>query len=164
MKIFNAKGEVVYETSRDHLYAQILNNDFLPELNLDGAVFDGICLEATDFFATSLVDSSFKNCDLYWADFSEVNLGNADFEGALLRGCNFEQSNLSNANFKNADFALDNMGNTPVKLQGANLDGAILDGADFTGALYNAETIFPQGFSPLEHGMVFDDEKKSDGV
>jgi len=158
MKIFNANKEVVYESPKDALYSQRLNKDSFSRMNLDGAIFDGLCLEASDFWATSLANSSFKNCDLYWADFTEVNLQNANFEGALLRGCDFTQANLFNVNLKNADLGLDNMGHTPAKFQGANLGGAIVDGADFFGAEYDSKTIFPEGFSPEEHGMICDEK------
>jgi hypothetical protein len=38
-----------------------------------------------------------------------------------------------------------------------DFSGSNLDGADFTGAVYDDETVFPEGFDPKQRGLVHRD-------
>jgi Pentapeptide repeats (8 copies) len=57
-----------------------------------------------------------------------------------------------NADMRGARFSLDQMGGALV-LRSVDFSNANLDEADFTGALYDSDTIFPNGFNPEEKGL-----------
>ena len=75
-------------------------------------------------------------------DYSGQNRTGANFVGQDLSGAKLTGTNLTNAN-------LDGAG-----LQAANLTGAILTGATFKLALFDALTVWPAGFNPLNKGMI----------
>jgi uncharacterized protein YjbI with pentapeptide repeats len=115
----------------------------LPNVMLEGGLFDNACLENADF----------SGGDLYWTYFAFANLKRVRFVGARLAGCNFDDANLSFADLSNAKLVKDNVGGR-TSLAGAILNGAILSGADLSGASYDARTVFPEAFDPAAYGMM----------
>ncbi|WP_210188610.1 pentapeptide repeat-containing protein [Bradyrhizobium sp. Ghvi] len=61
---------------------------------------------------------------------------------AKFRGANLNDIDFQNANLFGADFS------------GANLANANLSGANLNAAKYNAGTIWPKGFNPVEAGAT----------
>jgi uncharacterized protein YjbI with pentapeptide repeats len=127
--------------------------------DLTGAVFDSLCLEGANFDDTCpLVDASFRGADLYWASFSFCNARCADFEGADLRGASFRDTDLRRCSFRGANLGMDNVGGRGTfersDLRGADLSGTNLNGLRCKGAKYDSTTIFPTGFSPVDHAMA----------
>ena len=73
------------------------------------------------------------------ANLSQANLVFADLSGADLRDANLSQANLVYADLSGADLR-------DANLEWANLSGANLVGANLSGAVWNDETVFPEGF------------------
>ena len=121
--------------------------------DLRGASFVGANLEGACFDAANLEGARLKNANLYWAGLFMANLTNADLENASLRGADLKETNLTGACLHNANLGRDNLGGATM-LQGADLTGADLRGARLDGAEYDAATRLPDGFDPVEAGMV----------
>ena len=143
----------------------------LKSANLSGADFNG-----TDFFGASF------NSSTVWPsgfnpqtakafgpgiDFSDFNLTgfnqisgqlqNTNFEGVDLSGKRTEVADFSNSNFKNANLSGGNKKQTKfinTDLRGANLYGANITSSTFTGAVYDLNTIWPDGFDPVAAGAL----------
>ena len=104
----------------------------------------------------------YASCRFKVKDLKDADLRGADLEGAGLEGANLECANLSEANLSEAnlwyaDLEYANLRGANLRgadLEDADLTGANLRGANLTGALYNDETIFPEGFDPEQCGMV----------
>jgi uncharacterized protein YjbI with pentapeptide repeats len=76
-----------------------------------------------------------RGSDLAHTDLSEANLYGADLSGADLRGTNLYRSYLR-----------------WTDLRGADLSGADLTEVDLRMALYNSDTLWPEGVIPAETG------------
>ena len=77
----------------------------------------------------------------------------ADLSGACLCGADLEDADLQDANLSNANLGVSGIG-TSVRLEGANLREALLAGTILARALYDASTVFPEGFDPAASGMI----------
>jgi uncharacterized protein YjbI with pentapeptide repeats len=88
---------------------------------------------------------------------SARQLAGMDLAGATLTGAWLQGADLRETSLVGADLTFANL--TSASLQGADLSAAVLTGAitrdaDFTGAIYDALTVFPEGFDPVEAGMI----------
>lgn len=83
-------------------------------------------------------------------DYSGRNLSRQDLSGAYLIGAYLIGADLSGADLTEADL-------TGARLSGARLSGADLIGARLSGAIADSETIFPDGFDPVDAGVEFRD-------
>ena len=91
-----------------------------------------------------------------------INLANTNLAGARLRNAYFSDAVLTTANLSDADLSGAILRN--ANLAGADLRGADLTGADLrdaclgdirmTGALADSTTRWPDGFVPLDHGVL----------
>jgi uncharacterized protein YjbI with pentapeptide repeats len=120
-----------------------IRNAFLAGMELEGISFDGSDLSnsdlsGSDLYGAFLCDAHFDSCKLIDADLRSAFLFRATFRNSDLRG---------------ARLSLDELGGA-LSLNAVDLTDAILDGADFTGATYDSETIFPEGFDPIKHGLT----------
>lgn len=106
--------------------------------NLTKAYLSSAQLKEANFMEANLESSHLKLAILY-----KANLQAANLQWAFLEWANLKKANLSNADLR---FAF---------LSWANLKGANLTNANLEEALYNDETIFPDGFDPKEAGMVY---------
>lgn len=114
----------------------------LRQLDSQGADLTGVHIDSSDLEGIPLNDLirwrvSLKRIDLRQCDFRSADLSQADLVEADLSGVDLHQ-----ATFFRAD------------LSGADLRRANLDEADLSGAYYSAETKFPRGFFPYDHGMI----------
>lgn len=119
-----------------------------------------------------LQDSSLKYTNLRGADLSSANLLGADLTGAYLMVASLDHANLKNTILKNAK--LNGATLISADLSGADLTGSDVWNADFRGAnlsdakinclrindamfegaVYNKETIWPEGFNYNDIGAV----------
>lgn len=106
-----------------------------------------------------------RDANLREADLQGANLRQANLQGASLWKANLQDSVLREANLQGANFWKARLQN--ADLLGANLKDAKLSETEFERATYSTRdspcpksieapcpTIFPEGFKPLEAGMV----------
>jgi uncharacterized protein YjbI with pentapeptide repeats len=128
------------------------------DTDLSGAVLDGVKMRHA-WLVGRAPGVSLANADLGAArielDLSSANLENTKAQYASFRGSlvNVKAAgliafrarftgDLSGGDFRGADF------------RQADLRDALLAGADLTGALYDAKTVWPDGFDPAKAGAV----------
>ncbi|EPJ3766608.1 pentapeptide repeat-containing protein, partial [Providencia stuartii] len=70
-------------------------------------------------------------------------------------GAFFQDANLEGANLKNADLFAVNMNN--ANLKGTNMNASRIMDATFINAIFDKNTIWPEGFSPLKAGAKYVD-------
>jgi len=121
----------------------IIHNALFSGLELEGISFDGSDLQGSDFtdadlYGAYLANSSFDSCIFVRADLRHSFIHNVSFANADLRGARFSLSEMKGR----------------THLYKVNFTNAKLDGANFTGAIYDAMTIFPEGFIADEHGLT----------
>jgi uncharacterized protein YjbI with pentapeptide repeats len=121
-------------------------------MTIRNASMVGMELEGITFEESDLQGSDFSGSDLYGAIFSDTNCDSSSFVEADLRCGFFFRSSFRNSDLRSAKMGLDQLGGG-LDLDAVDFTNANLDGADFTGASYNSETIFPEGFNPLERGL-----------
>lgn len=145
MQIYDRNGNLVATSNPaetrilDHM---VIRNALLAGRELERISFDGSDLQGSDF----------SGADLYGAFLSDSNFDSCIFVQADLRSAFMYRVNFRNADMRGARFSLDQMGGALV-LRAVDFSNANLDEADFTGALYDSDTIFPNGFNPEERGL-----------
>lgn len=148
------------------------------QASLNAADFSDAVLKGADFFQASLKGAIFKGAILNSTRFGDADLTGADFSGTT-GDPGFRGATLNGTNFEGVKFCLSEPGDK-CKCRGANFRKTILSGtsfncdytgADFCGAnlrglgmvgstsswkkaLYDDDTVFPEGFDPKEAGMV----------
>jgi uncharacterized protein YjbI with pentapeptide repeats/WD40 repeat protein len=140
--------------------------------SLEGADFSGADLSYADFEGVDL-----KGVDLSGANFIKADLSEMDLSEAILHETSFQQTSLNNTKLQGASlqgaelYRTDLRGATlreaklnkaqffGVDLRGADLSGANLEGAELTDIRYDAQTRWPQGFTP--NATSFDEELSS---
>ena len=140
------------DVPHDFRAADLSYVDFTDE-NLDGADFRYAVLRHSVLVRTSLVGSDFLAAHLKWArldyaDLRESRMRRVDLRGASLLGSDLRLVDLRQANLKAADLR-------GVDLRSSDLRWISWDGhTRFEGALFDADTLFPAQFEPLDVGMV----------
>ena len=151
MKILNSYGNVIFNGQGEFIGANLV------DLCLSNAVLNGLVLQGAHFDGSDLKNATFRDSDLYWASFFGADLSYADFSNAILSGADLSCACLIGARLVNSNLGPDNVGGW-TNLAGANLRGADLTGAKLELARYSSGTLFPEGFLPENHGMVFSPE------
>lgn len=146
--------------SSAHLEGANLNFANLMEAELTGAHLDraeliGACLERAYLFQACFEGACLDGANLKGARLVLVNLQDAILEfanlkGANLKSANFEGAGLSDAHLENADLM-------EANLKGVYLKGAYLNGASLTSAIYDKNTVWPEGFDPIAAGAILAD-------
>jgi uncharacterized protein YjbI with pentapeptide repeats len=113
---------------------------------------DGLRLAGADLMRVDLQNANLRNADLYWALMHECDLRGACLAGASLRGANMEGANFAGSDLRGADFSQDNLGGA-TKLGRCNFAKANVSGAVWYGAVFDGNTVFPDGFDPLRYEM-----------
>ncbi|WP_318392856.1 pentapeptide repeat-containing protein [Enterobacter sp.] len=139
-------------------------------MNLHRAILNEFCLDGTIFKNAHLRNiliqyTSAKNAVFYQAALMNALLNNSDISGGDFRrskpiGANFEQCILIKANFNNADVWHANF--SGANLCGANLLFKRYEGINITNALFDKNTLWPDGFDPILNGAVYNDADKQD--
>ena len=143
----NLDGEILLaETIRD-------GHD-LGDRDLRRANFVGIAASALELSGSDLREADFSNSTLYWVDLFGADCSDASFRNSNLQGANLKSACFRRANFSGATISYDNLGKAS-SFAHADLTEAILDSVQMSGTLYDAKTIWPVGFNPLEHGLIW---------
>jgi uncharacterized protein YjbI with pentapeptide repeats len=108
------------------------------EAQLTHVDFSGQNLSFSNFQLKPLTGANFRQTVLFEARFMGANLTEADFTGAHLVGADFRNSNMQMANLSRAD-----------------LTRSRVEGAKMQGASYDQFTLFPDGFSPQQYGLIY---------
>ena len=157
MQITTQDNQVIHEikdTNGNILFSYESGFFDLSDLDLTGANLSNVVAEGLICMDSKLVNANLAGADLYmmmacYSDFTGANLAHSDLRGANCTGVIFRRADLRNANL-----GKDNMGGT-VRLQTANLEHVNFKGAILQGAEYDDNTIFPDGFNPKDHGMLY---------
>jgi uncharacterized protein YjbI with pentapeptide repeats len=145
VEIFDKTGKLI--ATSNPADTRIFDNMIIRNALLAGRELEGISLDGSD-----LQGSDFSGADLYGAILSDSNFDSCLFVQADLR-CSFMfRVSFRNADMRGARFSLNEMGGALV-LRAVDFSNANLEVADFTGALYDSETIFPNGFNLEERGL-----------
>lgn len=129
-----------------------LRNEQLAGAQLERADLSGTDLRNTDLRRAQLQGANLTESQLAYADLSDANLSHADLSGSSLVGvkllrCTLREAKLIGSNLRGAQLA-------GADLTGADLRDANLRDARFTGARYDRRSRFPEGFSPVERGLL----------
>lgn len=101
----------------------------------------------------NLMGANLRQADLSEADLSQAILNGANLHRATLRGANLTNTDLNWADLSSADLSQANLSEASVGW--ANLSAADLNRANLNKTRYNAQTQWPEDFSPEEAGCVF---------
>lgn len=118
--------------------------------------------------ATELSGADLRGVNLYVIDLQGMNLSRANLSGVDLRGADLREADLRGANLSAADLGLFSSGafhhplwsdpllppDIGADLRGADLRYANLSEANLLGALYDAFTLWPEGFDPVGRGVM----------
>jgi uncharacterized protein YjbI with pentapeptide repeats len=126
----NLKGMLIRYLYETHLLGYSYSPETPARVSLSGADVNDVVLEDAWLYGIQLRGAWLKN-----GNFKNANLTSADFTGANLTGADFTRTDLRFANLKFA-----------------NLSTAILSGACYVAG--TEATYFPDGFDPVEAGMV----------
>ena len=136
----------------------IVNRTDLSRSNLTDADFTGAQLRGARLLEAEGPRVILKDTDLRGASLERANLPNADLSGAKLDfaqvGAELEDATLDRARMPAADLrgadlrdaSLVNADMDIARLQGVDMRGAKLAGAKLKWAVYDAETVWPDGF------------------
>lgn len=134
--------------------------------NCNEAKFQRLNLTGADLRDTNLEYARFDECDLTGADFRDALLTGTAFRLAKMAGVNMEEcknfdasnvETLRKAKLKKVKIkgSLENADLREADLRGADMSGVhFFPGARFKKAVYSDETIFMDGFDPVEQGMI----------
>ena len=112
--------------------------------DVTGATLDGINWRAAWLEGGRLAGASLRRARLEWANLSFADLRKANLEYASLNDSTLDGADLTGTNLRNTD------------LRWTSLRGAKLAEADLTGALYDDNTVWPDGFDPKARGARHD--------
>ena len=119
---------------KEYSYSKLKETSFL-NFKFKKIIFRDCDLEKCNFWELSLQNSKFINTKINKCIFTDANLSNSIFQNTVIKNSNFTHSNLSGINFKTS------------KLININLRDAVFD----------KNTIWPNGFNPYKHGAIIDD-------
>lgn len=141
-------------------HASLLGAD-LAGANLVKAKLHGADLRSAQLAEANLYRADLESADLRAADLSRVqlvraNCQKADMREVILEGASLQDANLTKTDLRGA--CLDRAYLDDARLRGARLEGASLveaevSDATFNGAIYDDETVFPEGFDPRKRGL-----------
>ncbi len=133
-----------------------LNNTNMKESNKSQEVVEAVklgkSLSMVDLYQCDLHGQNLSKVDFHKAILVRANLAHADFSMADLGEVDLRSANLSNACLTQTN--LQGACLYRVNLCGADLSGANLLGAKLQGAIYDSQTIFPEGFAYKSSGAV----------
>jgi uncharacterized protein YjbI with pentapeptide repeats len=146
MEICDKSGNVIASSvppESRHFDKMVIRNAWMVSLELEGISFNRSDLSGSDL----------SGSDLYGSFLSETNMSQCKMQGVDLRYSYIDDVCFRGADLRNARFSKDEVGGGLV-LHAVDFTGANLEGADFSGAIYDAATVFSEGFDPGERGMI----------
>jgi len=108
------------------------------------------CADA-DFARTDLSERDLRVADFQGANLSGASLKRANLQRAFLASADLSDADLRSADLSGADLAFADLSRS--QLSGACLRDASLHEARLNGAAWDAGTVWPEGFDPLQHGV-----------
>ncbi len=146
MEIYDRSGKVIATSvppESRKFENMIIRDAWMVNLELEGISFAG----------TDLSGSNLTGSDLYGSTLMETNMSHCNMQGVDFRYSYIDDASFRDADLRNARFSRDELGGG-LTIHSADFIGANLDGADFSDAIYDAATIFPEGFDPNQRGMI----------
>ncbi|MFM2056150.1 MAG: hypothetical protein RLY71_535 [Pseudomonadota bacterium] len=134
--------------SKKQLHRVLLENITYPNSNFSESDLRGAFISKSN-----QMGSDFSGSNLAAAFLNHAKLDCSSFVGALLRYADFSMTHLVKTNFTQADLYGCNLSGT--NLCGAIMLGMNLEQADFHDAVYDVQTVWPDGFNPAEFGLRF---------
>lgn len=128
---------------RDWLYDGSLNN-----INLSAANLPGVDLFMGNMAGSKLQAANLENANLFMINFEGANIRRANLHGASLVEANLSHALATEADFSAADLTAANLQRANLRMTnfcGANLYGAALWGANLHGAIFDTNTVLPDG-------------------
>jgi hypothetical protein len=107
------------------------------------------CADA-DLARTDLSDRDLRVADLQGANLSGASLTRANLQRAFLASADLSNANLQSADLSGADLAFADLSQS--QLSGTCFRDTSLHEARLDGAAWDAGTVWPEGFDPLQHG------------
>jgi uncharacterized protein YjbI with pentapeptide repeats len=137
---------------RDRAFGEPEGARRFADFDLAGQNMLGLPLAGSDFAVADLAGANLSESDLSRANFAEADMRGTDLARATLRGAYFGPGRIPDAaSSKGADLTgadLTGADLTDADLGHANLDRAQLNRAVLTNVYYDADTKWPQGFTP----------------
>ncbi|MGK7910377.1 MAG: pentapeptide repeat-containing protein [Synechococcus sp.] len=121
--------------------------DRLQLVRLSNLIFD-----TCDFSQVIFNDSSLSNVIFRESNFNETCFVRIRFIQSTFYGCTMKGANFSLSSFTGCDLSRCIL--TESNFEGSILKGCSLDKSILIGSTYNEKTVFPQGFDPIQHGML----------
>jgi uncharacterized protein YjbI with pentapeptide repeats len=158
------RGADLYEANlrRADIRESDLSETDLVRANLRDADLYGATLHLASLAGATLSGANLSKANLIGADLQRADLSQANLSFTILNGANLSKANLQQTNLSGADLNWTNL--TGTNLRGANLREAALGWADlsqadleeasFENTKYNAQTKWPEDFSPEEAGCI----------
>lgn len=137
---------------RERAYGQPEGSRRFAQFDLAGQNMVGLPLAGSDFAVADLAGANLSESDLSRANFARADLRGTDLARATLRGAYFGPERIpdavksSGADLTGADLSGADL--TDADLAHANLDRAKLDRAVLTNVYYDADTKWPEGYTP----------------
>lgn len=116
----------------------------------------GVNLTGANLAEVRLHEATLRDARLDRAVLKKARLEQADCRAATARGADLGEANLKGSDWRAADLRdadLKKANLAQARLEGADLTGADLDGVVVNRTLYDAATVFPEGFQP-EGGWI----------
>lgn len=134
----------------DHVGAMMNFSNF-SNANLSGSNLSNLVLEGSDFSNANLAGARLNGAltagiQLAGACLRGTNLAGTDLRGQDLRSLDMRRANLSGADLRKAFLSGADL--SDADLRGAKLTGVKLGGVNLDGIIWNAQTVWPSGFSP----------------
>jgi uncharacterized protein YjbI with pentapeptide repeats len=137
-----------------------VNGEWRNYANLGGqyAVLEGIDLSGARLADADLAFARLRGSILAGADLSEAYLASADLTGADLSGATLRRADCLSVRFRRANLTKADL--SYATLQSTDWRGAILTGANLAratlkGGHYDQFTIWPEGFVPHKHHLIY---------
>jgi len=140
---------------------ELRREGWLAEGMLRGEYLWGVRLKAADLRSADLEGANLGKADLAETNLAGASLGAANLWGADLTGANLVRARLKEAYLKKVDLGGANLEDADLggaDLTGANLKDANLAGANLDGSKYDADTVWPEGFTPPPEAINIDDQ------
>ncbi len=115
--------------------------------NLTGANLRWVNLKGAYLFGANLTDATLIEADLTNANLEWSMLKAANLDGATLRCADLTRANLTQASLRNTSLS-------EVNLIGTSLRGAEITGASLSAAVADLNTVWPDGFNPVDAGVL----------
>ena len=149
MEIFDRAGNLVARSEPP-------NKRWFNEMLIRDPFLAGMEIEGISFQDATLGNGDFTNADLYGANLYGSTFESCSFVNSDLRWSTLFEARFHNCNMRGARFGKSELGG-PTWVMQVDFSGSNLDDADFTGAVYDDETVFPEGFDPTGRGLVHRD-------